>query len=111
MRIALVAALAVLGVGACQEQAPPPAAEPAAPAAAAAVPAIEGVGVVASIDLNASALTLNHEALPAINWPAMTMGFAVDDPGLLQGLNVGDRVAFTLKSARETTIITSLRKL
>lgn len=44
--------------------------------------------------LGAGGVTLSHEPVPALNWPAMTMLFRVEDPALLRGLKVGDRVAF-----------------
>ncbi|MBY0563696.1 MAG: copper-binding protein [Hyphomonadaceae bacterium] len=83
---------------------------PAAEAPNAATAAIEGVGVVTAVDPAAGTISLDHEAITAINWPAMTMQFRADDPSILQGLAVGDRVRFELKSARESTIVTAVRK-
>lgn len=111
---ALILAFCMAAPAACGQSAPAPAPKAEAaprPAPAAAAEAIAGEGVITRIDVNAGAVALNHEPLPAINWPAMTMGFIVDDPALLQGLQVGDRVAFTIKSAHEATTITALRKL
>ena len=39
-------------------------------------------------------MTLSHEAVPAIGWPAMTMTFRLADPSLAKGIKAGDRVAF-----------------
>lgn len=39
-------------------------------------------------------VTLSHEPIPSLGWPAMTMMFRVEDPGLVRGLKVGDRVTF-----------------
>jgi len=39
-------------------------------------------------------ITFSHEPVPALGWPAMTMTFTLDPPGLAKGLKVGDRVAF-----------------
>ena len=39
----------------------------------------------------------------------MSMQFTVQDPTLLQGIAVGDHVAFALKSETETSVITVLR--
>jgi Cu(I)/Ag(I) efflux system membrane fusion protein len=44
--------------------------------------------------LSADSITLSHEPVPAIGWPAMTMTFALDPPALAKGMKVGDRVAF-----------------
>jgi Cu(I)/Ag(I) efflux system membrane fusion protein len=39
-------------------------------------------------------VTLSHEPIPALKWPAMTMGFRNPAAGLPSGLKVGDRVRF-----------------
>ncbi len=44
---------------------------------------------VVSIDAAQGLLTLSHEAVPALNWPAMTMPFRITDARWLQGLAVG----------------------
>jgi membrane fusion protein, copper/silver efflux system len=44
--------------------------------------------------LTADSITLSHEPVPAIGWPAMTMTFKLDPPALAKGVKVGDRVAF-----------------
>jgi Cu(I)/Ag(I) efflux system membrane fusion protein len=41
-----------------------------------------------------NSVTLSHEPVPAIGWPAMTMTFQLADPALARGVKVGDRVAF-----------------
>lgn len=49
-------------------------------------------GVIEQLTVNS--ITLSHEAVPAIGWPAMTMTFKLDPPTLAKGLKVGDHVAF-----------------
>jgi Cu(I)/Ag(I) efflux system protein CusF len=71
---------------------------------------IQGVGVVTAIDAAGGTVSLDHEPIAAINWPAMSMQFTAEDPAMLQGLAVGDRVTFALKSARENTVLTSVQK-
>ncbi len=44
--------------------------------------------------LDGDSVTLSHEPVPTLNWPAMTMSFRVEDPALLRGWRVGDRVGF-----------------
>jgi Cu(I)/Ag(I) efflux system membrane fusion protein len=44
--------------------------------------------------LTTSSVTISHEPVPAIGWPAMTMTFAVPDPSTSRGLRTGDRVRF-----------------
>ena len=44
--------------------------------------------------LTGNSVTLSHEPVPAIGWPAMTMTFALPDPSVARGLKAGDRVRF-----------------
>ncbi|WBX85196.1 efflux RND transporter periplasmic adaptor subunit [Sphingosinicella microcystinivorans] len=44
--------------------------------------------------LTADAVTLSHDPVPAIGWPAMTMTFALPDHAIAHGLKAGDRVRF-----------------
>lgn len=108
--IVVAAALAIL-LAACSPT--PPAADqpvPAAEAPSAATAAIEGVGVVTAVDPVAGTISLDHEAIAVINWPAMTMQFRAENPAILEGVAVGDRVSFELKSGTETSVITALRR-
>jgi Cu(I)/Ag(I) efflux system membrane fusion protein len=52
----------------------------------------ESVGRVEQI--SPASVTLSHQPVPSIGWPAMTMTFKLADPALAQGVKVGDRVAF-----------------
>jgi Cu(I)/Ag(I) efflux system membrane fusion protein len=44
--------------------------------------------------LTGNSVTLSHEPVPTIGWPAMTMTFALPDPSVARGLKAGDRVRF-----------------
>jgi Cu(I)/Ag(I) efflux system membrane fusion protein len=67
--------------------APATAAKPASTAAL-----YETVGKIEQITANS--VTLSHEPVPAIGWPAMTMTFQLPDAGVARGLKPGDRVRF-----------------
>lgn len=69
----------------------------------------QAVGVITAIDTKENILTLNHEAIAAIKWPAMTMGFKVADPALLNGLTVGQKVDFELKAEGGNQVITNIK--
>jgi Cu(I)/Ag(I) efflux system membrane fusion protein len=43
------------------------------------------------------ALTISHDAIPALAWPAMTMTFAKPGPQAFHDLKVGDRVHFEFR--------------
>ena len=70
---------------------------------------VQGVGVVKAIDTAKGAITLQHEAIAAIGWPAMTMPFKVASPGLLTHLKVGDKVQFTFHQASAGSTVTAIR--
>lgn len=44
-------------------------------------------------------VTLSHQPVPALKWPAMTMSFKVEDPALMRGYKVGDQVRFGFEQA------------
>jgi membrane fusion protein, copper/silver efflux system len=67
---------------------------PAAPVGAARAVGHQGTGRVDSIDETAGALTLNHEAIASLQWPAMTMEFKVANRSLLAGLKPGTTLSF-----------------
>lgn len=71
---------------------------------------IRSVGTVQALDAAAGTITLEHEPIPAIKWGAMTMEFKAEKPGALDGLQVGDRVSFELKSAADPQTVTTVQK-
>ena len=82
-------------------------AEPAAPAAAGP---IMSAGTVTQVDAAAGTITITHDPIEAVSWPAMTMQFTAENPAILQGIAVGDSVSFALKSATETSVVTSVQQ-
>ena len=52
------------------------------------------MGEVVVVDKEASKVNLKHEAVPDLDWPAMTMFFPVADRSQLDILKVGDQVEF-----------------
>ncbi|MDR1660587.1 MAG: copper-binding protein [Desulfovibrio sp.] len=55
-------------------------------------------GKVVHMDKAAGKVTLDHEAVPALKWPQMTMPFRVEDSSLLDGLKKGSFVRFDFRS-------------
>ncbi|MDO1530559.1 copper-binding protein [Fulvimonas sp. R45] len=68
----------------------------------------QGVGIVKAIDPAKGTITLQHQAITAIGWPAMTMSFKVASPNLLKVAKVGDKVKFTLRPAGMASTVTSI---
>jgi Cu(I)/Ag(I) efflux system membrane fusion protein len=58
--------------------------------------------------LTAGSITLSHEPVPAIGWPAMTMTFRLDPPSLAKGMKVGDRVGFGFEQKPEGPVVRRL---
>lgn len=79
-------------------------------AAQAQVPqSAEGVGVVRAIDARNNRITIAHEPMPALGWPAMTMAFPLHSADLLTGVAVGNRVNFTLVNHEGQPMVSALQ--
>jgi Cu/Ag efflux protein CusF len=55
------------------------------------------------------AVFLTHEAIPGL-MDAMTMGFLVAEPGLLDGLEPGDRVVFTIEQRGPQLVLVRIER-
>ena len=71
----------------------------------------QGVGVIRAIDTAQGTITLEHQAIASIGWPAMTMKFKVASAELLQGLKVGEKVQFTLHPAGTASTVTAIKPI
>lgn len=70
-----------------------------------------GHGKVVGIDLKRGKITLAHETIAQLNWPAMTMDFSVKDPQQLAKLKINDAVEFHLQAdAQEEYVIVHIEK-
>ena len=69
-----------------------------------------GMGVVQSVDSANGSLTIAHEPIAALGWPAMTMSFKVDQPALLEGVEAGEHIEFTLRGRDMSAVVTSVKK-
>lgn len=70
---------------------------------------VQGIGVVKAIDTAKGMITLQHEAIDSIQWPAMTMAFKVASPELLDGVKIGDKVQFGLHPVGMNSTVTSIK--
>lgn len=79
------------------------------PATAAATPALyETRGRIEAI--SGDHMTLSHEPVPAINWPAMTMTFTLTPRSLATGLKAGDEVRFGFEQLPAGPVIRTMEK-
>lgn len=69
----------------------------------------EAVGTVKSVDPAAGTVTLAHGPVKSLNWPAMTMGFAVKDKALFDKLSVGKKVDVEIVQQDGNYVITAVK--
>ena len=67
-------------------------------------------GEVRKVDLAKSTILLRHEAVKALNMPAMTMVFNVRSPALLKGLMDGEFIRFTLAQQGGRTVVSDIKR-
>ena len=68
----------------------------------------QGTGVIEAMDTAKGTITIKHQAIASINWPAMTMTFKADPPSLLQSVKAGEQVNFTLHPAGMNSTVTAI---
>jgi protein SCO1 len=101
---AFVAGLAFMSIAGCSDP-------DAQPEQTSAVKFFEVNGIVqAEPDWAGHAVVIEHENIPGF-MPSMTMAFAFQDAGELEGVRVGDAIAFTLAVSETDSWIKSLRKI
>jgi Cu/Ag efflux protein CusF len=66
-------------------------------------------GIVRAVLPQANVVILTHEEIPGYMVP-MTMGFPVKDPKLVQGLDIGETVRFTLRGVPPDLVITGIAR-
>jgi Cu(I)/Ag(I) efflux system protein CusF len=81
-----------------------------APDAARAGQVYTAQGTLMSVDAAAPKAVIKHTPVAALGWPAMTMGFAVEDADLLAGLKPGDAVRFDFRLEGTTAVIVDLER-
>ena len=66
-------------------------------------------GVIKRLDPASDSITVQHGQIASLGWPAMTMAFKVRSSALLNGLQVGQTVDFTLEQTRTGPQIIAIR--
>ncbi len=70
--------------------------KPAAAISTVAAATHQGTGKVISIDRDKLKVKLEHGPIASLNWPGMTMDFSVTRAALLDKLQPGTQISFTL---------------
>ncbi len=69
----------------------------------------KAVGVVVKVDRKDGTVTLAHEPVKSMNWPAMTMVFLVRDKTMLDKLAIGRKAEFEFASQGKNYVITGAK--
>lgn len=69
---------------------------------------IKTKGVVKLIDTDSQKLTIAHEPIPAINWPAMTMRFTYEDPSMIADIKEGSQVDLDFIQQGNISLLTKI---
>jgi len=56
----------------------------------------------------AGGVTLQHQAVPALEWPAMTMSFRLADAAMLRGFKKGDEVTFSFDQEAQGPVLRTI---
>jgi Cu(I)/Ag(I) efflux system protein CusF len=71
---------------------------------------ITGTGIVKDIDLANKKVTISHEAIPKIGWPAMTMRFTfMQADASITALKVGSHVNFSFVQQGNLSVLKSIK--
>lgn len=68
-----------------------------------------GEGTVTAVDTAAGTVTIDHEPIPAVGWPAMAMNFKAN-AAVRQDVAEGDEVTFAFRKTDGGGEITSIAK-
>ncbi len=78
-----------------------------------ALPAVaqtyQATGVVKKIDAAKGSIEIKHEAIKSLNWPGMTMSFAVRDKKLLSAVKPEQKVNFELVKEKDSYVISGIK--
>jgi Cu/Ag efflux protein CusF len=66
-------------------------------------PTVVGEGKVVAVVPGSRQIVIDHTEIPGF-MGAMTMGYKVDSPSLLEGLAAEDRIRFTIDTAKQAII-------
>lgn len=69
----------------------------------------KAVGVVKTADPAKGTVTIAHEPVKSLNWPAMTMGFTVKDKALFDKLQANKKIEFEFVQQGKDYVITAVK--
>lgn len=116
MRAYLLTVTAILALGVAQGAAAQSSPKPMDDMKGMSMPASatktgKGTGVITELDAKAGAVTIKHQPIASLGWPAMTMNFKATPSSLLKGLKVGQKVGFDAKQGTGLPEVTAIRPM
>jgi Cu(I)/Ag(I) efflux system periplasmic protein CusF len=69
----------------------------------------KGTGKVTKVDPATNSVTIAHEPVSTMNWPAMTMTFKAKDKALLEKMKQGEKVDFEFVQQGKDYIVTAVK--
>ena len=69
----------------------------------------QGTGKVTKVDAAGGTVTIAHEPVDSMNWPAMTMTFKVQDKKMLDKAKSGQKVDFSFVQSGKDYTITDIK--
>ena len=69
----------------------------------------KATGTVKSVDAAKKTVTIAHEPVKSLNWPAMTMPFSVKDAKMLEKLKPGQKTEFEFVQDGASSVITAVK--
>jgi Cu(I)/Ag(I) efflux system protein CusF len=72
-------------------------------------PVHRATGTVKKVDTTRGSVTLAHEPVPSLKWPAMTMAFTVKDKAAIEKLRPGSKIDFEFVQQGRDYVITQVK--
>jgi len=69
----------------------------------------KGTGKVTKVDSAGGSVTIAHEPVSTMNWPAMTMTFKAKDKKLLEKVKQGEKVDFEFIQQGKDYVVTAVK--
>ena len=69
----------------------------------------KGKGTVESVDAKKGTVSLSHDPIQSMNWPAMTMTFKAKDKAMLENVKPGAKVEFSFVQSGKDYIVTDIK--
>ena len=69
----------------------------------------KATGKVTKVDLANSSITIAHEPVPSMKWPAMNMAFQVKDKAMLDKVKPNAKVDFSFTQTGKDYVITEIK--